>query len=419
MSASLEYELDGSRKHLELKTDTEYCIGRDPDCAVCLGDLANVSRRHCVVYFNTTINSYALADLYSTAGTGLNGRKIGHMDVPLHNGDKITVGAVSFSFHCDSSCASGESGKDIQGTSAMPRPEPFFRGGQMTAEGQFRYQINELFQGNEKILEQLPSREGTELYLTRSIDGAIHFLKIRTELHRDGLAGRELRKLQAGIPSLTGLIPMCNCGSLDDGACFILSGFQDVPSYAKMISMLSPLPQDHALALIYSVGMILAGARQNNLFHGFLKPSKILYCPREGNYITEMGLSAWRERFYPELAFRHGQWYAAPETTAGQSVWQSDQYALGIMLFQMLTGVLPFRSDAPNELARMHREQTMPLPQERNSQIQTLPAVDAIILRMTMKDPAERYASWEKLLHDLEKANALFKNQGKNNHSTR
>ena len=83
------------------------------------------------------------------------------------------------------------------------------------------------------------------------------------------------------------------------------------------------------------------------------------------------------------------------------------------MLFQMLTGVLPFRSDAPNELARMHREQTMPLPQERNSLIQTLPAVDAIILRMTMKDPAERYASWEKLLHDLEKANALFKNQGK------
>ena len=63
MPASLDYELDGSRKHLELKTDTEYCIGRDPDCAVSLGDLGNVSRRHCVVYFNTTINSYALADL--------------------------------------------------------------------------------------------------------------------------------------------------------------------------------------------------------------------------------------------------------------------------------------------------------------------------------------------------------------------
>ena len=412
MSASLDYELDGSGTHLELKSDTEYCIGRDPDCAVCLGDLADVSRRHCVIYFNTTINSYALADLYSTAGTGLNGRKIGHLDVPLHDGDKITVGTVRFSFHCDSSGSMEKIDTDIPRVSMIPRPEPFSHGSRMTDKGQFRYQENELFQGDEKIQEQLPSREGTELYLTRSTGGTIHFLKIRTELHSDGQAGRELRKLKDKLPSLTGLIPIRSCGSLDDGACFILSDYQDVPSYAKMISMLAPLPQNSALALIYSAILVLARAWQNNLFHGFLKPSKILYCPKEGNYLTEMGLSAWRERFYPELTLRHGQWYAAPETTAGKSVWQSDQYALGIMLFQMLTGVLPFRSDAPNELARMHREQTMPLPQERNSQIQTLPAVDAIILRMTMKNPAERYASWEKLLHDLEKANSSLKSQG-------
>ena len=412
MSASLDYELDGKGTHLELKSDTEYCIGRDPDCAVCLGDLANVSRRHCVIYFNTTIDSYALADLYSTAGTGLNGRKIGHLDVPLHDGDKITVGTVRFSFHCDLSGSAEKTGTDIPRVSMMPRPEPFSHGSRMTDEGQFRYQENELFQGDEKILERLPSREGTELYLTRSSGGTIHFLKIRTELHPDGQAGRELRKLQTKLPGLTGLVPIRSCGSLDDGACFILSDYQDVPSYAKMISMLSPLPQSSALSLIYSAILVLARAWQNNLFHGFLKPSKILYCPKEGNYLTGMGLSAWRERFYPELTLRHGQWYAAPETTAGKSVWQSDQYALGIMLFQMLTGVLPFRSDAPNELARMHREQTMPLPQERNSQIQTLPAVDAIILRMTMKDPAERYASWEKLLHDLEKANSSLKSQG-------
>jgi serine/threonine-protein kinase len=295
----------------------------------------------------------------------------------------------------------------------ISRPEPFSHASSITDKRHFRYRQDELFRGNEKILEQLPSREGTELYLTSSPGGAVHFLKIRTELQQDAQAVRELRKLKTEIPDLTGLIPIRSCGALDDGACFILSDFQDVPSYAKMISMLAPLPQNSALALIYSVILILARAWQNNLFHGFLKPTKILYYPKNGNYITEMGLSAWRERFYPDLVHRPGQWYAAPETTAGKSVWQSDQYALGIMLFQMLTGVLPFRSDAPNELARMHREQTMPLPQERNSQIQTLPAVDAIILRMTMKDPAERYPSWEKLLADLEKANLLFRKKEK------
>lgn len=414
MTASLDYELDNSKKHLELKLDTEYCIGRDPDCPVCLGELPEVSRRHCVIYYNTTINSYALADLYSTRGTGLNGRKIGHMDVPLHDGDKITVGPVSFSFHCETSDTAPKAKAESSGISMISRPEPFSNGSRMADKRHFRYRQDELFQGEEKILEQLPSREGTELYLTSPSEGTIHFLKIRTELQQDGQAGRELRKLKTQLPALTGLIPIRNCGSLDDGACFILSDYQDVPSYEKMISMLAPLPQSNALALIYSVILILARAWQNNLFHGFLKPSKILYHPKSGNYITEMGLSPWRERFYPELVLRPEQWYAAPETTAGKSVWQSDQYALGIMLFQMLTGVLPFRSDAPSELARLHREQTMPLPQERNSQIQTLPAVDAIILRMTMKDPAERYASWEKLLSDLEKANSLFKNKEKN-----
>ena len=59
----------------------------------------------------------------------------------------------------------------------------------------------------------------------------------------------------------------------------------------------------------------------------------------------------------------------------------------------------------------MHREKTMPLPQERNPQIHTIPAIDAIIVRMTMKDPAERYRSWEDLIIDMEKANSILKKQ--------
>ena len=93
--ASLDYELDSRPIHLELKPDTEYSIGRDPDCPICLGETEKVSRRHCVIFFNSNLNSFALSDLYSTHGTYLNGRKIGHLDVPLHDGDRIAVGPVS------------------------------------------------------------------------------------------------------------------------------------------------------------------------------------------------------------------------------------------------------------------------------------------------------------------------------------
>ena len=66
----------------------------------------------------------------------------------------------------------------------------------------------------------------------------------------------------------------------------------------------------------------------------------------------------------------------------------------------------------------MHRSQTMPLPQERNSQVQTIPALDAVILRMTMKDPAERYDTWEKLIADLEKTNSMLKKKEKESKNT-
>ena len=407
--ASLDYELDNRKNHLELKTDAEYCIGRDPGCAVCLGEMAKVSRRHCVIYFNTTINSFALADLYSTNGTDLNGRKIGHLDVPLHDGDAITVGSVHFVFHGEPSTGTQEI-KPATKISMIARAEPFPGGESGNPAKRFQYREGDILPNGEKILEPLEVDESAELYLTSSGRETVHLLKIWEELPQDSTAGKELKKAVGNLPKQTGILPVLGCGSLEDGACFLISEYHEVPSYAKMISMLSPISQIRALALIYSVVMILAEGYRQGIFHGHLKPSKILYAPQEGNYLAEMGLSAWYERFFPEQAGRPG-WYTAPETMAGHSVWQSDQYALGIMLFQLLTGVLPFWADNRKKLADLHRNAVMPLPQERNPQITAIPAVNAILVRMTMKTPSERYENWENLLKDMEKANSILKKQ--------
>ena len=417
--ASLDYELDSRPIHLELKPDTEYSIGRDPDCPICLGETEKVSRRHCVIFFNSNLNSFAVSDLYSTHGTYLNGRKIGHLDVPLHDGDKIAVGPVNLDFHCKVSTVTQKirSNPGSAKVAMISRPNAFGRGNEHIA-AQFRFRPDDKAVNNETILDQLPSGDYSELYLTVSEAGEQHFLKILREMPRDLSAGKELRRTVAGLPKLTGLHPYEDCGALKDGSCYMLFKFVDVPTYAQIISMQSPLNPVHAVVLVYSAALILARACQNGVFHGNLKPGKILYAPQEGNYIAGMGLSAWRERFFPDAVNRHGQWYTAPETTAGKSIWQSDQYSLGIILFQMLTGVLPFRSDSPQELAEMHRSQTMPLPQERNSLVQTIPALDAVILRMTMKDPAERYDSWEKLIADLEKTNSMLKKKEKESKNT-
>ncbi|MBQ9336266.1 MAG: hypothetical protein IJS14_03085 [Lentisphaeria bacterium] len=288
----------------------------------------------------------------------------------------------------------------------IARPESFAG---VHTERTARFRKMERLESGEVIEEQLTSGSRTENYLIRTPDGALQELKVMAEHPADPAAGPGLARGVEKLPDLTGLLPVIRCGTFSDGACFCVTEYRDVPTYQKMISMLSPLPPVRALALIYMPAVILARCRQNGLFHGWLTPSDILYEPQTGNSLSGMGLAQWRDRFFPQLRTRPGQWYSAPEAAAGKSVWQSDQYALGIMLFQMLTGVLPFYAEDAGKLAEMHLHATMPLPQERNPQVRLPAAVNAVLVRMTMKVPEDRYKSWESLLADLERANAALK----------
>ena len=182
-----------------------------------------------------------------------------------------------------------------------------------------RFHKKERLDTGEIIEDILPSGRRTENYLIRTPDGTLRELKVMRDLPADPAAGAELARQTGALPSLTGLLPVIRSGSFPDGACFSVTEYRDVPTYEKMISMLSPLPAMRALALIYMPAVILARCWQNGLFHGGLTPSDILYEPQTGNTICGIGLSEWRTRFFPQLRTRPGQWYSAPETTDGNA----------------------------------------------------------------------------------------------------
>ena len=83
-------------------------------------------------------------------------------------------------------------------------------------------------------------------------------------------------------------------------------------------------------------------------------------------------------------------------------------YSLGIIFYQMLTGVLPYRSDFPAELAKMHLESPLPFPSERNEKVQITKVTDGLLRRMTMKHPKNRCSSWKDVLSQLKRANKLL-----------
>ena len=407
--AWLEYVKNGERFTIELLRDREYYIGRDLSCSIALPEYPNLSRRNSVVYFNSNTGEFSLGDMHSTNGTKLNNVDIGHTDRSLADGDVISAGPQEILFRrhrkkeeISPAVASNTSRLRVIATTPLEKPSPF--------HPDTVFKIGDRF-GDSIITDVLMENEQQILCLLRETVPAgsevrRKVLNVFKDLPSDFSAGKELTAAIKALPAdLTGILHYRESGTLDNGLCFYTADYLDAPSFSRIIAVSSPMPERRVLPRIYAVAQILDNAAEKGVIHGQLTPAKILYCPRQYDQIIGMGLGAWRRKYY-ELASYPSLWYASPELFRGTPfTWQSDLYSLGIICFQMLSGVLPFRSGDPAELAKMHCEMPLPEISERNPKIHISRLLYSVLIRMTMKDPAERYTSWKEFMKELVRAN--------------
>jgi predicted ATPase len=167
----------------------------------------------------------------------------------------------------------------------------------------------------------------------------------------------------------------------------------------KEVMKQGPLPHDEISYLVRQVGSALDYAHRQGIVHRDVKPSNIMI-DREGNaVVTDFGIArmvSGRDagRQITETGVTVGTPdYMAPEQVKGDSDvdHRADIYALGVILFQMLTGHLPFVSDIPMGVLFMHIQQPVPSAVERNPDLP--PTVDDVIARALAKEPAGRYSS--------------------------
>ncbi len=412
----LEYDDHGTIRRINLAGDRETFIGRDRQCTICLDGVPQVSRRHCVVYFNTNLNAYALADMHSTNGTKLNGTRLGQKDVTLADGDQILVGAQVFTFRGtteqpDVKLLDPLNMDPLSYTPVIPSLAP----------GMQKNYTNDLAPGTPvdgMVVSALLSAcdESVHYLLTEHDSERRKTMKIFKTPQSDPMVRREFTRIIGGclrteLPK--SLLPYTDCGIRGGEYCFYTTDFMEAPSLATMISARAPLEEQKTLALIYTIVEILDDANRKEIFHGNLKPSKILYAQKNSRLIG-YGLADWLRKHTKSNFRQRPEWYASPEFNSGEELsWKSDMYSLGIIFFQMLTGVLPFRAATEQELARMHAEDPLPFIKDRNENVKVTSVTEGVIRRMTMKNPKNRFASWNEVMFQLKKANSQLEEKEK------
>jgi len=140
-------------------------------------------------------------------------------------------------------------------------------------------------------------------------------------------------------------------------------------------------------------------AHRAGLVHCDIKPQNLLITPDRRLKVTDFGIARALASIQPEeksdIVWGSPQYFSPEQASGGPPSPASDVYSLGVILYEMLTGRLPFIADSPVELARMHRDDPPPDPRSFNPTIS--PALAQILLKVLSKEPSARYRTADQL----------------------
>lgn len=178
-----------------------------------------------------------------------------------------------------------------------------------------------------------------------------------------------------------------------DDAHAIVMQYVEGMSLDTLVAERGAVPPAQAARMLSQVAAGLQHAHDRGVVHRDVKPANVLVDDQGNAYVTDFGIARRNDGgIVTKTGLVLGSWdYMSPEQRVGERVTAAaDQYAFGVMAFEVITGRLPFPG-TPAEVIRGHME--TPAPSLRAVMPELTPAIDALMARMLAKDPADRWPS--------------------------
>lgn len=260
--------------------------------------------------------------------------------------------------------------------------------------------------GRYKVLEMIGGGGMSNVYLAHDmiLDRDVAIKVLRYDFSNEDDLHRRFQREALSATSLThpNIVNIFDVGE-DGDLHYLVMEFVEGKTLKQYITDSAPLSPSEAVEIMKQLTSAIAHAHQNQIIHRDIKPQNILMDGTHHVKITDFGIAmALSATSFTQTNSVLGTvHYLSPEQArGGTATKKSDIYALGIVLYELLTGKLPFSGESAVSIALKHLQTDTP---SVRATVPTIPqSLENVVMKATAKDPRNRYQTVEEMQRDLQ-----------------
>ncbi|AYG00944.1 Stk1 family PASTA domain-containing Ser/Thr kinase [Lactococcus allomyrinae] len=273
-------------------------------------------------------------------------------------------------------------------------------------------QIGKIFADRYRIIKEIGRGGMANVYQGEDtfLDNRKVAIKVlRSNFENDDIAIARFQREAFAMAELShpNIVGISDVGEFENQQ-YIVMEFVDGLTLKQYINEHAPLSNEEAIEITTEILSAMEMAHSHGIIHRDLKPQNVLVSHNGTVKVTDFGIAkALSETSLTQTNTMFGSvHYLSPEQARGSNATvQSDIYAIGIILFELLTGQIPFDGDSAVAIALKHFQENIPSIINLNQNVPQ--ALENVVIRATAKDISDRYANVEEMMNDLATSTSL------------